>query len=106
MYESVYDPRPMNKNEAKQFLANDPYEGSAYECWKNISIVFEDYKRYARYLVKESLKIGKIKKPLKCTGCGIKTKNLVAHHLDYSKPLLIIWYCRACHYAEHLKKKG
>ena len=106
MYESSYNPNPMNKEEVKQFLANKPYENNACERWRDISEVFEDYKRYARYLVKELLKIGKIKKPLKCTRCKTKTKLLVAHHIDYCKPLLIIWYCRACHYAEHIKKKG
>jgi len=104
-YSDCYEKRPMNKEEVKQFLANNPYEKGACENWRETSpMVFEDYKRYARYLIKKSLKTGKIKKPLKCTRCKIQTKLLIAHHLDYCKPLLVIWYCRACHYAEHIKK--
>lgn len=34
---------------------------------------------------------------------GIGTKNLQAHHEDYSKPLDVRWACRKCHLESHGK---
>lgn len=31
-----------------------------------------------------------------CATCGT-TKNVEAHHPDYSKPREVIWKCRRCH---------
>ena len=35
-----------------------------------------------------------------CCRCGT-TKSIEAHHIDYSKPLDVIWYCRSCHQKAH-----
>ena len=43
---------------------------------------------------------GLIIKPTKCSRCP-SGKFIQAHHLDYSKPFLIIWLCAKCHYHEH-----
>jgi len=45
--------------------------------------------------VSRSIKNGDIKK-IPCERCG-KTKNIHAHHEDYSKPLDVIWLCVKCH---------
>jgi hypothetical protein len=34
-----------------------------------------------------------------CVKCG--DQNSQMHHLDYSKPLEVIWLCRKCHLSEH-----
>lgn len=34
-----------------------------------------------------------------CRDCG--DPNTHAHHTDYSKPLLVVWLCPACHRREH-----
>jgi len=36
-----------------------------------------------------------------CEVCG--DENSVAHHINYERPLEIIWLCRSCHVAEHKK---
>jgi hypothetical protein len=39
-------------------------------------------------------------KPLPCEECG-STKDVVAHHPDYEKPLEVRWLCRVHHYEVH-----
>jgi hypothetical protein len=43
-----------------------------------------------------AVKSGKIAKPAFCEGCGLP-KRLEKHHPDYSKPLLVVWFCKPCH---------
>jgi hypothetical protein len=45
---------------------------------------------------------GKLVEPKCCADCGEAAK-LDAHHEDYSKPLDVVWICRTCHAARHLK---
>lgn len=42
----------------------------------------------------------KIIKKNPCYNCGSKIK-LEAHHVDYTKPLDIIWLCKKCHIDLH-----
>ena len=44
------------------------------------------------------LKRGKILK-LPCKICSSKKSEM--HHIDYNKPLIIIWLCRRCHLLHH-----
>ncbi len=57
----------------------------------------------ARELLSYHVKKGNIKKPNYCSSCGIQKeiKCIEAHHKDYSKPLEVIWLCRACHKEIH-----
>lgn len=55
------------------------------------------YKQHARILMNHELKKGHIKKPDKCEKCN-EEKKLEGHHMDYSKPLEVIWVCRPCHF--------
>lgn len=60
----------------------------------------------ARKLYRIALNKGKlIKKP--CKVCG--TDNVEGHHIDYSKPLEVMWLCRKHHrqwHSEHGFAKG
>ena len=47
-----------------------------------------------------AVKGGKIIRPEKCQVCKLKTK-VHGHHIDYSKPLEVIWLCPKCHAKEH-----
>lgn len=56
------------------------------------------YKRRAKCKVYYAIKTGKLKsKP--CQICGKQKAD--AHHEDYSKPLEVIWLCRAHHKRIH-----
>ena len=54
----------------------------------------------ARAIVHHRIESGALKR-LPCEICG-ETKT-EAHHVDYTKPLLIKWLCRKCHRKEHRK---
>lgn len=53
-------------------------------------------KQKARMLIKQAILSKKLTRPNECSHCHIKC-NTEAHHKDYSKPLEVIWLCRACH---------
>src|SRR5688572_29986465 len=55
-------------------------------------------KANARSYVNVYIKRGLVvKKPCQC--CG--EPKAQAHHIDYSKPLEVVWLCRRCHLKEH-----
>lgn len=56
-------------------------------------------KSIARSYLKVYVKRGKVqKKP--CEVCGT-TEAIEGHHKDYSRPLDVVWFCRAHHLATH-----
>ncbi len=54
----------------------------------------------ARSKLKRAVREGKIHKPDICSQCGLPGETN-GHHADYSKPLDVIWLCRACHDLTH-----
>lgn len=54
--------------------------------------------------LQSAVRKGTVLKPSVCDRCGDEAK-LDAHHTDYSKPLDVLWLCRGCHKAEHLREK-
>lgn len=56
---------------------------------------------HAHRMVIQALRHGDLIKPCTCGQCGCITEFLDAHHLDYSKPLEVIWLCRSCHLKTH-----
>ncbi len=58
------------------------------------------YKQKARYILRDNILSGKVIKPKKCISCG-KVKKLEGHHIDYDKPLEVLWLCRSCHCKLH-----
>jgi len=57
-------------------------------------------KRKCHWAVKSALKSGKlVKNP--CETCGAKKSE--AHHLDYTKPLKVVWLCNKHHKELHRK---
>ncbi|KKN65024.1 hypothetical protein LCGC14_0485810 [marine sediment metagenome] len=61
------------------------------------------HKRWAADKISSAIRSGRIVKPTECSKCSNSTpsKQLHAHHPDYSKPLEIIWLCHPCHGLEH-----
>lgn len=49
---------------------------------------------------------GKISKPEECSIC-FNTENIVGHHINYYKPLSVVWLCAICHMKIHtiIKKR-
>lgn len=56
-------------------------------------------KYHARRAVYDGLRRGRIVRPARCERCGGADPQ--AHHLDYSRRLLVAWLCRGCHVEEH-----
>lgn len=55
------------------------------------------YNRYRR-----ALNSGKLVRPANCSICG-STRQIQGHHLDYQRPLDVLWLCVDCHKAVHRK---
>lgn len=53
-------------------------------------------KRRAHVVLHRALRAGKVMRPENCSECKKNCKP-DGHHEDYSKPLDVIWICRACH---------
>jgi hypothetical protein len=72
---------------------------------KNMAAYYQRHKemRGVRNTMNYALRTGKITRPDHCSKCGSSTE-IHAHHTDYTKPLLVTWFCSACHKAAHNKK--
>src|SRR5579872_3147123 len=55
----------------------------------------------ARHDLWSAIRSGNVIRPNCCDGCGIKCKPH-GHHLDYSKPIEVLWLCESCHREIHL----
>jgi len=55
-------------------------------------------KNRARVALHNAVNRGKLQK-LPCSVCGNPKSE--GHHMDYSKPLEVVWYCRLHHVAAH-----
>ena len=55
----------------------------------------------ARAILWRAVRSGEVTVPDSCEECGRKYKSLIPHHLDYDKPLDVIWQCVRCHKKEH-----
>jgi hypothetical protein len=60
-------------------------------------------KQAARLEVRRSLERQEIDK-FPCVMCG--SLNVEAHHVDYHRPLDVVWVCREHHRAIHAKSRG
>jgi len=54
----------------------------------------------SRSISYNAIKNGNLKVPETCSKCP-SSKEIQAHHEDYSKPLDVIWMCRTCHMEHH-----
>ena len=58
-----------------------------------------ELKLQAKATVGYAIRIGELEKG-PCRVCGV-TKDVEAHHQDYSKPFEIFWFCRKHHKTWH-----
>ncbi len=57
-------------------------------------------KKTARTFLQRALRASSIKKSENCELCGV-IKKLSAHHVDYGRPLDVVWLCDSCHGTVH-----
>jgi len=50
--------------------------------------------------VGKAIKRGELIRPGSCQYCSRECKP-EAHHMDYSKPLEVLWWCKSCHTRWH-----
>lgn len=58
-------------------------------------------KAKAHSIINNAIRDGKLKRPDRCSMCGVMDVPIEAHHSDYSKPLDVIWVCKSCHWEIH-----
>lgn len=60
----------------------------------------------ARTELGKALREGRVSKPLSCEHppCG-KVGEVEGHHVDYGRPLMVVWLCKKCHTAVHRSMK-
>jgi hypothetical protein len=66
----------------------------------------EQVKKAAGSLFGNRVASGEIKRPSRCSNCGLKAQMIEGHHWDYTKPLDVIWLCRNCHKEAHGSKNA
>lgn len=89
------DPDRFEKNKAKHFewsSQNRERINSYQRRWYQEN----KEKRRAHVVLNRAVKAGSLTRPNRCSEC-YKICKPDGHHVDYSKPLNVIWICRACH---------
>jgi hypothetical protein len=109
------------KNREKYLLAHKKWNEANRQKHREMD---KNYKRNNKEKVDNSIKKWRLKNPLArsahqkalravmagkilklpCFICGDKIS--VAHHSDYSKPLVVLWVCRSHHRKIHLNQNG
>lgn len=62
------------------------------------------HKKKAVTTVNNAIRDGKLERGTECAACK-GTKNIEAHHEDYSKPLDVTWLCKKCHWQADEKRR-
>lgn len=90
-----YHCRKCNTDRHKKYRATQNGGENIRQAVKK-SIEKHWHKQKARLKLIYEIRMGRIKRPETCSACK-ETKNIEAHHTDYTKPLEVIWVCRQCH---------
>lgn len=65
--------------------------------------------RRAHQEVMKAVARGRLIRPDDCEACGYvgrATRDIHAHHDDYSKPLDVRWLCSSCHKRHHFAERA
>ena len=54
----------------------------------------------ANYALGNAIRDGRVIRAEACWHCG-STERIEGHHVDYSRPLDVVWLCRSCHCKAH-----
>jgi len=108
------------ENPEKIYIRNKIYSGKLKELYSESHINSHvrmhersiiGFERYAEKkmqllagsLLNYAIRINLIQKPIECVMCK-RERDIQGHHIDYSKPLQVIWVCIECHSNFHLGK--
>jgi hypothetical protein len=93
------------KSYAKKWKEKDP-ERTKEILRRNVKISRERFpeKNKARKILFSALRVKFMTRPTNCSKCLCECKP-DGHHIDYTKPLEVIWLCKSCHAKEHKKLK-
>ena len=58
-------------------------------------------KERANKAVGRAVKRGELVRPSACQMCGRAGVRIVAHHIDYARPLDVTWLCTSCRARQH-----
>ena len=99
-----YDKKRYPEKRDKLLAQNKAYRKTKIGKKNNLNIISNLNKKYpekyrARYMLRNAVSQGKIIKPELCAKNALENceGKIEAHHLDYSKPLDVIWLCRKHH---------
>jgi hypothetical protein len=81
---------------------NDPKRRAQHKANCILYTIRHADRRHAHAVLHNAVKSGKVVKG-PCAVCG--EKRVEGHHFDYSKPLEVIWLCKAHHNAIHHPEK-
>lgn len=70
---------------------------------KQSDVVAFKKRRYARLMCSKAIKKGELKPDKECHLCKKEKVDIQAHHIDYGKPLEVVWLCTKCHGIAHCK---
>lgn len=82
---------------------NKYYAGAGKKAVKDNALnMLQKYpeKARARRSVYRAVKEGRLDKPPTCQGCNMGGR-IEGHHMNYSKPLEVVWLCTGCHANYH-----
>lgn len=91
----------------KEYKLQHYEENYVYYYNRTVQYRREYPERYRAYrIMHEAIKEGELTRPDTCSKCG-KSRNIVAHYIDYSRPLDVVWFCLSCDRQLHadLKRK-
>lgn len=94
--------QPYRLAKIKNYQKTEAYKVARLKSFKN-----DRSKNFAKYSARRKLhyavKTGLVIKPNRCSSCSVELshKEIQAHHVDYSKPLDVVWLCWLCHKEEH-----
>lgn len=86
--------REEQKARRNKYHSEHKKERLAYEA-----VASQTPKGRARKAMHYAVKVGRLVKPSRCSGCGrfVSRARLHGHHDDYAKPLDVRWLCAKCH---------
>lgn len=95
---SAYDPQKAKERAKKHYWA-DPEKHREFMRRRRKN----DPNVRVREKLAGAVRNGRITKPDTCTQCHqqLPKRQIQAHHVDYTKPLEVLWLCGLCHGKQH-----